>query len=548
MTAKKKTNYEPFIFCFLVCLSKYCEASCFGKDAHFKTTDQPVVSQPSKTNPTQVLVAWEKIIQRPECVDKYTVHVWPENMDVKMAAKVTVTEKKGKNVATSTTVNVDPCINYKFMVELEEVDSVTGLNKEKTGEQVFKTVAKPTVPSSLDKSSFKVSYHWSKQKQHIDLTKADIVLDTTLITYPSCLDNIQVSGSGVVVTTGPPLTRQRSVSPTRGRSLRYLNQGNGYDPLKTVNTASTLPGQISYSDVTRGSSSSSSSSLPTPSTYPAPAFAYTMARQSGSSNKKLTPTKFTPPFLNKTILMTVPVEDCAQYSFGVKFLAGGREVGAVSGVVLPPLADQPGFVPPPVTSVLTISFSSGGKPIYAVKTTSGVTAACLPAYFEAYDAYTQRLENEVGWQAEKSLKTSQLISSSKNDLIKSQEELLKSLGCECTSPRVNLTTTDQNILKKSEASQLGQYLFQGMYQDKPFFFKNGPTEKDMVYLYFDSGHKQWRFANDLGGKKKLFFATEEKSVAKCPADLAAQGHWQAATGTFGRFKKNAAVKVICDRM
>ena len=79
------------------------------------------------------------------------------------------------------------------MVELEEVDSVTGLNKEKTGEQVFKTVAKPTVPSSLDKSSFKVSYHWSKQKQHIDLTKADIVLDTTLITYPSCLDNIQVN-------------------------------------------------------------------------------------------------------------------------------------------------------------------------------------------------------------------------------------------------------------------------------------------------------------------------------------------------------------------
>merc|ERR1719323_1889550 len=153
------------------------------------------------------------------------------------------------------------------MVELEEVDSVTGVNKEKTGELIFKTVAKPTVSSSLDKSNFKVSYHWNKIKQHIDLTKADIVLDTTLITYPSCLDNIQVSGSGVVVTTGPPLTRQRAVSPTRGRSLRYLNQGNGYDPLKTVNMASTLPGQISYSDVTRGSSSSSSS-LPTPSTFP----------------------------------------------------------------------------------------------------------------------------------------------------------------------------------------------------------------------------------------------------------------------------------------
>jgi len=546
MTTKKKIVHEPIVYCILFYFLQYCDASCFGKDAHFKTTDQPVVSQPSKTNPSQVLVNWEKIIQRPECVDKYTVHVWPENTDVKLANKVMVQEKKGKNVATSATVIVDPCINYKFMVELEEVDSVTGVNKEKTGEQVFKTVAKPTVSSSLDKSNFKVSYHWNKIKQHIDLTKADIVLDTSLITYPSCLDSIQVSGSGVVVTTGPPLTRQRSVSPTRGRSLQYLNQGNGYDPLKTVNTASTLPGQISYSDVTRGSTSSSSS--PAQAAFPAPAFAYSMARQSGSSNKKLSPIKFVPPFLNKTILMTVPVEDCSQYSFDIKFLAGGRDTGAVSGVVLPPLADQPGFVPPPVTSVLTISFSSAGKPIYGVKTSSGVTAACLPAYFEAYDAYTQRLENEVGWQAAKSLKISQLISSSKNDLIKSQEELLKSVGCECTSPRVNLTTTDQNILKKSEASQLGQYLFQGMYQDKPFFFKNGPTKKDMVYLYFDSGHKQWRFTNDLGGKKNLFFATEEKSVAKCPADLAAQGHWQAATGTFGRFKKNTAVKVICDRM
>ena len=140
-------------------------------------------------------------------MDKYTVHVWPENTDVKLANKVMVQEKKGKNVATSATVIVDPCINYKyfdimifrfnnclcrFMVELEEVDSVTGVNKEKTGEQVFKTVAKPTVSSSLDKSNFKVSYHWNKIKQHIDLTKADIILDTSLITYPSCLDSIQV--------------------------------------------------------------------------------------------------------------------------------------------------------------------------------------------------------------------------------------------------------------------------------------------------------------------------------------------------------------------
>ena len=39
-------------------------------------------------------------------------------------------------------------------------------------------------------------------------------------------------------------------------------------------------------------------------------------------------------------------------------------------------------MPPPVTEVMAISFK-GGKPVYGVKTSSGVSAACLPAYFEA---------------------------------------------------------------------------------------------------------------------------------------------------------------------
>ena len=72
-----------------------------------------MVSQPSKTDPTQVLVSWEKIIQRPECVDSYILHVWPEVGDPRLAAKVSVTEKNGKNVATSKTVTIQPCINYK---------------------------------------------------------------------------------------------------------------------------------------------------------------------------------------------------------------------------------------------------------------------------------------------------------------------------------------------------------------------------------------------------------------------------------------------------
>ena len=63
-------------------------------------------------------------------------------------------------------------------------------------------------------------------------------------------------------------------------------------------------------------------------------------------------------------------------------------------------------------------------------------------------------------QGARSQQISQLVTSSENELSRSQEELLKSLGCQCTSTSVNLTTTDTNILKRSEANQLGQYQFQ----------------------------------------------------------------------------------------
>ena len=47
-------------------------------------------------------------------VHQYHVYVWPETEDFKLAKKTTVKEKSGKNVATSTKVTVEPCINYKY--------------------------------------------------------------------------------------------------------------------------------------------------------------------------------------------------------------------------------------------------------------------------------------------------------------------------------------------------------------------------------------------------------------------------------------------------
>lgn len=536
-------------------------ASCFGKDAHFKTTDQPVITQPSKTDPTQVLVSWDKIIQRPECVDNYYVRVWPEGTDMAKGQKIKVSEKdpkspKGKNVMTSKTVQIEPCVNTKFLVELEELDSITGKDLEKTGEQLFKSAAIPKI-SNLDQSRFKVTYFWDPVKKVVDLKQAFVSFPKDMITFPSCLDYVQVTGSQVASKTGPSLSRQNSNSPNRGRALEYLGGKPLYNPEISVGGVSTLPGRLSYSDVARGSSgslsrqSSSSSISSTGSTEPQ--FAYALPRPRGGATKKVGPIKVTAPFLLPMISINIPVEDCTQYNFEVKFFSARKEIGQVQNLNLPPLADIPGYVPPPVTSVIAISFNTAGKPVYGVKTSSGVNAACLPAYFEAYDSYTQRLENEVGWQVERSSTVQRLVSSTKEDLAKSQEELLKSQGCACTSPRLELTTTDAKVLKKTEANQLGDYHFQGMHGGYPYFMKiagsTGSAQttqtNEPMFLFYDTSKKQWRFASDLGGKKNLFFATEEKSVAKCPGDPTAKGTWQAATGTFGRFKKNTNVNVVC---
>ena len=59
-------------------------------------------------------------------------------------------------------------------MELEEVDSMTGLNQERTGEQVFRTAATSSARAGLaDKSQYSLSYHWDGSKT--DLNTVDIV-------------------------------------------------------------------------------------------------------------------------------------------------------------------------------------------------------------------------------------------------------------------------------------------------------------------------------------------------------------------------------------
>merc|ERR1719220_2707083 len=320
-------------------------------------------------------------------------------------------------------------------------------------------------------------------------------------------------------------------------------------PAISVGGVSTLPARAparpSYSSVAGGSSRSSSLSR-----SPASAsFSNLLPRTRSGAARMVGPIKLNPPYLKQTIDITVPVEDCAGYMFHLQIYGGSKKIGELPSISLPALADLPGFVPAPVTSVVSVSFSSAGVPIYKVNPESGVPLSCLPAYFEAYDAYAQKVDNEVSWAEGEEKRVKELSATSSTTLLTSaQDELLKAHGCTCSSPNLKLSTTDAKVLKKEKAtSQIGSYAFAGMHGGHPFYKRKSTTrQEDPVFLYYVPSKQQWVFGSSLGSTSGLFFGSKEKSAAKCPGNSSSRGGWQTATGSFGRWKANPKVSVECE--
>merc|ERR1719483_324886 len=247
------------IFIVILGLLEYVNGNCFGKDAKFDKTVPPVISQPSKTDPTTVMVNWEKQIQRPKCVDRYHVKVWADGTDKSTGNTFVVNQTVAGSsvIIQSLIVTVMPCTSYRFLVELEENDSVTGKNLQKTAEQTYRTSAKPTISTYLSKLDPKsrphATYWWDPIKQVVDLTKVSITFPTSTINFHSSLDYIQVTGFEKKSMTGPMLTHKATYSRGQSLSLGHLNTDDEYNPSITVGVASTLPARLPYSDVTRGS-------------------------------------------------------------------------------------------------------------------------------------------------------------------------------------------------------------------------------------------------------------------------------------------------------
>merc|ERR1712198_662938 len=533
-----------------------------------------------------------KIVKNPQCVDSYNVVYWADGTPATSAKKVAVDKNTKSKI-----VEIQPCVGYRFAVETNEKNSL-GMKAVKSGEVVFKTAGTST-SMRIDSSRFHVTYHWDPVKKVVDLRMATISFPREILPGASCLDYIQVTGAQARSSSRP---RSSSVSRSRSFSWKHLGQSS---PSIQVGNAATLPMPIggsraSYSSVTSGgargplanswSSSSStrsrSGSISPPGSPTSlrsmpsmqapiskPNFANTLPRAKGGSGHHVGPIKVQPPFLNPTIEIKIPVQDCAEYNFEVKFFAPrSKEVGKVSNIKLPALADVPGYIPPPITSVMSITYGTNGKPVYGVKTASGVNSACLPAYFEAYDSYTHRLENEVQFQTKEGNRIQNLIDTTREQQSKSQEELLRKAGCVCSAPHLEFKpdlVKDKALVSGKYGGWFGHYHFKGMHAQRPYYqlemrplggtpSLNGSrppvsttTRRPVsaptvpIYLYWEQRKKQWVFGPDLGSSSKVEFGSNASSLAKCPADPPATGKWQYKSSVLSRWKSSATLKVEC---
>merc|ERR1711892_1550639 len=275
------------------------EASCFGRDASWTKLGKPTVTQPSKNDPTKVMVSWGKILKNLKCVDAFYVHVIPEGLPKSAETKLTVDKS-----LVSKIVDVQPCVGYRF----------------------------------------KVGYQWDPVKQISNLRMVSISFPRDLIKYASCLDYIQVTGEEIS-SRKPPLSRQSSTASMTG-ALKWDHLD--YNPQISAGTgATTLPARVSggfsqqrsvspprgplagtYSPslTSQKSSSSGYSSTSGASDSPfgpveAPHYANTLPRQAKKGAlKKSGPVKVQGPFLKPSIELLIAADaNCAEYNFEVKF-------------------------------------------------------------------------------------------------------------------------------------------------------------------------------------------------------------------------------------
>jgi len=519
----------------LLAIVAQTQARCKTRDASW-SQGEPAVTQTTPNDPLKVTVNWASLINNARCVDEFIVHYWPDRTLKSEARRVSTNDSN----AVSINLPVEACLRYRFSVEYVEHDTF-GTDRETTEEKVFGTTAVAALVNDSP-TNFHVTYHWDSTRSVVDLRLASIAFNRDLVNNANCLDHIKVTGQEIVSRTGPPLGSQ---GPT-GRGDSLSRQGSA--------SSGRRQSQV---------------------------FANVLPRRGGAA-RQVSPVQLRPPFLTDVIMINVPVEDCSQYEFRLDMMSAGKvTVGSVPRLSLPPLAEIAEFVPPPLTSVMTVTYPGRGDPVYGTNPRSGITPNCLPAYFEAYDAYTQRVEADIAEYLVRSRTATQTIADARQSLEETQELVLGKFNCTCTSPHIKFSTTDDDK-REDYGEQFGHYHFGGMHAGRPYFKQmahghygqqhshgehghgtarptvtTGRTRTTTTrtttttrrtiqnpwFLYWDNEDNQWLFGQTLGTTHHLKFGSERDTTAKCPGDVTT---WKYKSSILRRWKNDDSLAVRCE--
>ena len=291
-----------------------------------------------------------------------------------------------------------------------------------------------------------------------DVSKASIKIQREFLSFSNCIKHIEVTGrqkTSSSSSSSPPTSSVRTPARTPPAGAPY---GAGRQPGETGSELAPLWGHLGgrHDDHEVGPSNDGVRvSLLVPSPFTAQFLRMKAGTSPGRGSSISTPTvKVSPPFSGSSVEILVPVSACQQVLFEVKFISPSNGVvGRVADIELPRLSDIPDFVPPLITDVLDVKFLLGGSHDLAVKSGSPIPDSCLLDYLEAVDAFNHRMEIIANQREEANtgLKLQQVLV--QGEVEKTQAEILKQLGCVCTSPRLEITGN-------SEVG--GVYLYHGL--------------------------------------------------------------------------------------
>ena len=207
---KPKTLDRKCVFAVLMAILAMANANCKMHDAKWKKNSKgPSVTQPSKTDPSRVMLAWDKILENSRCVDEFTIFYWKSGESKERGQRKVVPKS-----STSAIIDVVPCVSHHFQVEYMEHD-LMGRERKLSAKSTFKTVGMPQILDQ-DRRKFQVGYQYSLALHAHDLSKASVTFPANILKFPDCAKYIEISGQQLPK-TNPPRTFGMAREQAQGR-------------------------------------------------------------------------------------------------------------------------------------------------------------------------------------------------------------------------------------------------------------------------------------------------------------------------------------------